>query len=154
MSSSPDVDELLQRQHRLHQLADHVYAAFLKAADDLPAGESQWRTLALACVNRLLAGLASSMGVRSRATVDMERLKKGTLAHVMGELLQPVLSRPVRISLNQEDFRALVAGKEVKLDDPAALVILSDIGFAVMLDAITKAGLAASEAETDRRKGT
>jgi hypothetical protein len=127
MSSSPDVDELLQRQHRLHQLADHVYAAFLKAADDLPAGESQWRTLALACVNRLLAGLASSMGVDAAAQ-DFGFARCGHC--------EKLLSRD-----EVEGHRC----------DPADMERLKK----GTLDAITKAGLAASEAETDRmKKGT
>jgi hypothetical protein len=59
----------------------------------------------------------------------------------------------IRIALNEEQFRKLVAGEEVRVEGHSiagvwrapVCIILSDIGFGRMLDAITTAGLAASE---------
>lgn len=159
-----DVDELLLLDHRRREVAERVYGAFLTAAGDVP--EEEWRLLAIQCVTRFTGGLSSSIRGDASARemglarcghcealllpkdamkhvcdpADLERIKKAMLAHVPN-----ILRRPIRISLNEEHFRLLVAGGEVQLqlgcglDDPPALLILSDIGFSVMLDAIDRA---------------
>jgi hypothetical protein len=155
MSAHDHVDDLLLREHRRREITERLYATFLQLADGVP--EEEWRLLNIECVTRLAGGLGASIRGDASARefglarcghceallspkdakkhvcdpADLERIKKNMLAHV-----PHLLQRPVRIALGEEHFRALVAGKEVKIDDPAALLILSDIGFRVMKDAI------------------
>jgi hypothetical protein len=66
---------------------------------------------------------------------DLERIKKALLGRV-----PQLVRQQVRVALDEENFRALVAGGEVKIGNPPyALLILSDIGFRVMKDAIRTA---------------
>jgi hypothetical protein len=143
-----EVDELFFREHRRREVAEKVYGTFLTAANGVP--EEEWRLLAIECVLRLSGGLGAS--IRGDASArefglarcgHCEALLSGR--ELNGHVCKPedlervkrMMTSAFRIALNEQNFRDLVAGKSIAIGaPPVALLILSDIGFSVMLDAI------------------